>query len=184
MYISTSLVTTAPIILKLEDKIRSASYQHFKISSSQLRITRGHCSPKCDVTLTRNLRFWWIFQESITERNNGTYNSPNYNLITFIHVYGKKKLNSYFHEGVKIRRQWKEYLNGSYIQSPVFESVDRINRKVIWMRQRVPRVCGNIFSVSQIIQQNIISEKKSGSMEFISCENVPMITIVHNFSPH
>jgi len=29
MYIFISLVTTAPIILELEDKIRSASYQHF-----------------------------------------------------------------------------------------------------------------------------------------------------------
>ena len=25
--------------------------------------------------------------------------------------------------------------------------------------------------------------EKSGSMEFVSCEDVPMITIVHNFSP-
>jgi hypothetical protein len=77
MYVSISLVIAAPIILKLEHTIKSANYQHFKISSSQLKFTLVHCSPNFDVTLSRNLRFWLTFHECVTERSNGTYNTAN-----------------------------------------------------------------------------------------------------------
>jgi hypothetical protein len=76
-YTFISLLTTAPSILESEDKITSASYQYFKISSLQVRMTQGLYSPKCDVTLTRNLRYRRTFLKRTTERKNGIYNTPN-----------------------------------------------------------------------------------------------------------
>ena len=98
----------------------------------------------------------------------------------FIHVNGKQ-IKFAFHEGVKIRRQLKDSASTALTYSQQYlGSVDWIDRTVIWIRERVLRVRGNIFSVSQLIQQIMIT-KESGSMEFVGCENVPMITIVHNF---